>query len=95
MSTNRPKDAQVKKSLKRRLLKQQGGVCKLCKGMGTGDSGYNPLEPHHKIPVHKGGKTEEGNLEILCRKCHVKEHQKDIQENLQFEQLYTELLSTF
>lgn len=28
------------------------------------------LEIHHKIPVHKGGKSNKENLIAVCEKCH-------------------------
>jgi len=71
----RPRTAAVKKSLKARIRRAQGGRCLDCGGAGTGLSGYNPLEPHHLIPVCRGGQTLAENLVILCRTCHVRRHQ--------------------
>jgi 5-methylcytosine-specific restriction endonuclease McrA len=76
MSSHRPESARVKKTLKKRLLKKQGGHCADCGGTGTGKSGRNPLEPHHIIPVSRGGETKAHNLVIVCRACHVRRHQQ-------------------
>lgn len=68
---SRPKEHRVKKTLKRRLIREQGGVCAACGCRGT----TSTLEPHHIIPVSRGGATEWGNLTALCRACHVARHQ--------------------
>lgn len=32
------------------------------------------LEVHHIKPVHRGGDNHPDNLEVLCRRCHLSEH---------------------
>ena len=77
MSAHRPKGAKVPKSLKRRLIRAQGGVCADCGGQGSGVGGHNPLEPHHILPVSAGGATSAENLVIVCRACHVRRHRTE------------------
>jgi len=71
MSTKRGAEHKFKKSLKKRLLKKVGSQCEICHvalSMATAD-------PHHRIPVCKGGETTAANCQILCRKCHDAVHQ--------------------
>ena len=68
----RDKKNKVKKSLKRKLLRDSGGKCEGC--ASSGDRLENPLEPHHIIPVSEGGEVTRENLCIVCRRCHVKLH---------------------
>lgn len=51
------------------ILRRDGFRCQLCGVMGT-DPGV-ALEVDHIIPVPKGGKTEFGNLQTLCRRCNL------------------------
>jgi HNH endonuclease len=52
----------VPDSLRAIVLIRDGGRCRRCRR-----SVY--LEVDHVIPVSRGGKTEESNLQILCRRC--------------------------
>ena len=74
MSARRHKSHTVKKAVKARILKAQGGACADCGG--TNFSAYNPAEPHHVVHVAHGGGNEESNIVMLCRRCHVARHQK-------------------
>ena len=59
------------KSLKKRMLKKANYQCQMCftaLNMATAD-------PHHIIPVCRGGETVSTNCQILCRKCHEQVHQ--------------------
>lgn len=49
------------------IIRRDGFRCKLCGASGT-DEGIK-LEVDHVIPVIKWGKTEESNLQTLCREC--------------------------
>lgn len=55
-------------SLREYIKKRDNYTCKIC-----GNSIYNEpnllLEIDHIIPISKGGKTEENNLQTLCWKC--------------------------
>lgn len=62
------------KTMKRKALKRAGGCCTVCHTKG--DLKWNPLEPHHIVPVSQGGETTMENLQIVCRECHVKIHQE-------------------
>jgi HNH endonuclease len=44
------------------VLVRDGGRCRRCRRAIN-------LEMDHIVPVSKGGKTEEGNLQTLCRRC--------------------------
>jgi len=68
----RDKKNKVKKSLKRKLLRDSGGKCESCGS--SGDRLENPLEPHHITPVSEGGEVTRENLRIVCRRCHVTLH---------------------
>jgi hypothetical protein len=43
------------------------------------------LEVHHKIPLCFGGTSEPGNLVLLCRDCHDKEHVSKKSERMRFD----------
>ena len=44
------------------VLVRDGGRCRKCKRAIN-------LEMDHIVPVSRGGKTEESNLQTLCRRC--------------------------
>jgi hypothetical protein len=44
------------------VLLRDGGRCRKCRNATN-------LEMDHIVPVSKGGKTEESNLQTLCRRC--------------------------
>ena len=46
-------------------------ICERCRG------GVGVLQAHHKVPFWKGGSNKPENLELLCIKCHGKEHGRD------------------
>jgi len=48
------------------VRKRAGGSCEDC-----GDPGS---EPHHIIPLSKGGANTKANLIYLCPKCHDRRH---------------------
>ncbi len=52
----------VPDSLRAAVLVRDGGRCRRC-GRAIN------LEMDHIVPVSKGGKTEESNLQVLCRRC--------------------------
>ena len=60
-------------SLYYRVLKESGGRCALCGA--TKNEG--PLHVDHIKPRSKGGKTEYGNLQVLCSKCNLTKGNKD------------------
>lgn len=41
----------------------------------------HPLDIHHIIPVRKGGQSIRSNLAATCRKCHIKIHEVDKDED--------------
>ena len=60
------------KSMKKKALRKAGGMCTVCACHLT----MAQAEPHHILPVSEGGETVAENLQIVCRDCHVKIHQK-------------------
>ena len=55
-------DRRVPDSLRASVLVRDGGRCRKCRRSIN-------LEIDHIIPVSKGGKTEESNLQVMCRRC--------------------------
>jgi len=52
----------VPDSIRATVLVRDGGRCRRCRRSIN-------LEMDHIVPVSKGGKTEESNLQTLCRRC--------------------------
>ena len=52
----------VPDSMRAAVLVRDGGRCRRCRRTIN-------LEMDHIVPVSKGGKTEESNLQTLCRRC--------------------------
>ncbi len=56
------------KALRQRIIERDNYTCQIC-----GNSTYNEpnllLEVDHIIPISKGGKTVDNNLQCLCWKC--------------------------
>lgn len=50
---------------KRRKYEEQGGVCPKC----GGHFAYEDMQGDHVTPWSRGGHTEYGNLQMLCKKC--------------------------
>ena len=55
-------DRRVPDSIRATVLVRDGGRCRRCRRSIN-------LEMDHIVPVSKGGKTEESNLQTLCRRC--------------------------
>ena len=52
----------------RAAYEKQGGICPHCGGHYE----YDQMESDHITPCHEGGKTEAGNLQMLCKGCNRK-----------------------
>jgi hypothetical protein len=52
-------------SQKRAAYERQGGVCPRCGKL----FGYAEMEGDHIVPWSRGGKTDDGNCQMLCRPC--------------------------
>jgi HNH endonuclease len=59
----------VPDSLRAAMLVRDGGRCRKCRRATN-------LEMDHIVPVSKGGKTEESNLQVLCRRCNRAKYKK-------------------
>ena len=47
-----------------------GGVCESCGRVPD----WRGLSGHHKVKRSQGGTDDEGNIEILCGRCHSARH---------------------
>ncbi len=56
-------------SVRAAVLVRDGGRCRNCRRAIN-------LEMDHIVPVSKGGKTEESNLQTLCRRCNRRKWKK-------------------
>lgn len=54
--------------LRRKILERDNYTCQLC-GISLENEPHLLLEVDHIIPISKGGKTVESNLQTLCWKC--------------------------
>ena len=52
----------MRKEIRDRLIKEHGGKCAICGAKMN-------LEIDHIIPVSKGGRENESNMQVLCRSC--------------------------
>ena len=59
----------MRKEIRNRILKRFNNKCNYCKSLEN-------LEIDHIIPVSKGGKADEINLQVLCRSCNRKKSNK-------------------
>ena len=53
---------------KRAAYERQGGKCAIC----GKPCAFEEMDGDHVMPWSKGGKTEPGNLQMLCRQCNLK-----------------------
>jgi len=49
---------------------EQGGKCAKCKQKPD----WRGLQLSHAIPLARGGKTDAGNCQLLCARCHSARH---------------------
>ncbi len=53
------------KAMKLKVYEKQRGICRNCKKLFE----FNKMEADHIIPWTEGGKTDEDNCQILCKRC--------------------------
>ena len=58
--------------MKRRVFRKQAGICSICED----EFELDQMEADHVTPWSEGGKTEEKNCQILCRKCNREKSSK-------------------
>ena len=58
--------------MKRRIYRKQKGICVICEK----EFEIGKMEADHKRPWSEGGKTEEANCQMLCRKCNREKSSK-------------------
>ncbi len=69
----RKEELQRRKDLKAELIEKYGLKCMTC---GLSGWGLWWLDLSHKVALSKGGKTEEDNVLLECRRCHqIRHHQ--------------------
>lgn len=66
-SIERVERAKVSKELRQEIFERDGYTCVNC-----GSTEKESLEIDHIMPISKGGKTEPGNLQTLCRNCNIR-----------------------
>ena len=70
MARHSPRDARWHR-FRREVLIIRGRRCERCGRAGR-------LEVHHVTPIEAGGEPYDlGNVEVLCRDCHIAHHRKD------------------
>ena len=72
-------DSQTKRTaipnvILRQVFARAGHRCECCGRKG------GRLDVHHCDPVSEGGRNELERLELLCRGCHTKNHERDFEE---------------
>ena len=58
--------------MKRRVFRKQAGICAICED----EFELDQMEADHITPWSEGGKTEEDNCQMLCRKCNREKSSK-------------------
>lgn len=66
-SIERVERAKVSNELRQEIFERDGYTCVNC-----GSTEKESLEIDHIKPISKGGKTEPGNLQTLCRNCNIR-----------------------
>lgn len=66
-SIERVERAKVSNELRQEIFERDGYTCVNC-----GSTEKESLEIDHIMPISKGGKTEPGNLQTLCRNCNIR-----------------------
>lgn len=59
-------------SMKRKKYEEQGGICPHC----SENFELDYMEGDHITPWSEGGKTEDGNLQMLCKECNRRKSNK-------------------
>jgi len=72
VSKKQQKELALRSKLKGELMDETGGLCQTCGT--TGD--WRGLSLSHTIALSRGGKTERGNVRLLCYPCHEKGEKK-------------------
>jgi len=71
----------LSEKMKREIKKRDHYTCQIC---GASQLVNPNLKLHidHKIPIARGGKTEESNLWVLCEHCNTSKGKKTVEEFL-------------
>ncbi len=62
---------------RKQRIKQERKTCSRCGKTSTRKYRKYPLEFHHTIPINAGGNHLDSNVELICKSCHKKEHEKN------------------
>lgn len=80
--TRKPTKEEIKRErnkmtakVRERILMRDNYTCQIC-GLSRKDEPHLALHVDHIIPVSKGGKTVDSNLQCLCWQCNLKKSNK-------------------
>ena len=65
---------------RRRILKEQNGMCANIHCLKTKPLNWKECETNHIIPWNRGGRTIRFNLEVLCITCHKNSTRSDAKQ---------------
>lgn len=89
--------------IRRDLSIRSKGLCEMCKEKAKSfkqdrwgilrfyDQDAKSFEVDHILPIYKGGKTDMGNLRLVCRKCNRSRKRK----TEEYEQVTNEIIKSF
>jgi 5-methylcytosine-specific restriction endonuclease McrA len=80
--TRKPTKEEIKRErnkmtakVRERILARDNYTCQIC-GLSRKDEPHLALHVDHIVPVSKGGKTIDNNLQCLCWQCNLKKSDK-------------------
>lgn len=80
--TRKPTKEEIKRErnkmnakVRERILMRDNYTCQIC-GLSRKDEPHLALHVDHIVPVSKGGKTIDSNLQCLCWQCNLKKSDK-------------------
>ena len=62
---------------RKKAVRKKRKVCSICGKTSTRKYRKYKLEFHHKISISAGGNHLDSNIELICKSCHKKEHEKN------------------
>ena len=74
VSGKQARELALRRKVKLELIGKFGNRCMICGKSPDFKDGRGELHLSHTISLAQGGKTTEGNCQLLCRICHNKHH---------------------